>query len=171
MWMMWMGRNEWGHDSPVFEAVSGFKLSSHLKCYPSSVRGCLTHTAHIKAASLYIYTYTLTRIHTNEKLDSFNLGYAIKRQVCLIKNTTCVNVKVFTGRYLQKNILWCQFTDYRMKKKNQCFHSKWLKHWEKEVRHLPLQQWNTNAVQDGKNKFLCKPRITHSIVLERKLTF
>lgn len=56
------GRNERGHDSPVFEAVSGLKLSSHLKRYPSSVRGRLTHTAHIKAPFLYAHTHT----HVNQ---------------------------------------------------------------------------------------------------------
>lgn len=77
-----MGRNERGHDSPVFEVVSGLKLSSHLKWYPSSVRGRLTHTAHIKAPFLYthIHTHTLTNKH---KLHPHDLGYT------LLRNTHC----------------------------------------------------------------------------------
>lgn len=50
-WRRW--RSEGGHDSPVFQAVSSLELSPHLKCNPSSVRGCLTHTGHIKAHFLF----------------------------------------------------------------------------------------------------------------------
>lgn len=60
-------RNEQGHDSPVFEAVSGLELSSHLKCYPSSVRGRLTHTAHIKALFLFIHGDTHKHTTVNQK--------------------------------------------------------------------------------------------------------
>ena len=73
-WRKWsvaeMERNERGHDSPVFEAVSGLKLSSHLKCYPSSGRGRLTHTAHIKAPFLYTHTHIHTHWPINKPIKT-----------------------------------------------------------------------------------------------------
>lgn len=69
-----MERHEWGHDSPVFEVISGLKLSSHLKCYPSSVRGRLTHTAHIKALFLDTHAqthYSKTILLINDTIYSF----------------------------------------------------------------------------------------------------
>lgn len=56
-----------GHDSPVFEAISGLKLRSHLKCYPSSVRGHLTHAAHIKAVFLHSAKTQSTHMWTNNQ--------------------------------------------------------------------------------------------------------
>lgn len=68
-----MQRNEQGHDSPVFEAVSGLELSSNLKFYPSSGRGRLTHTAHIKASILCTHTHTHTNKHSDKKQCQYDL--------------------------------------------------------------------------------------------------
>ena len=83
-----MERNEGGHDSPVFEAVSGLKLSSHLKCYPSSGRGRLTHTAHIKAPFLYTHTHTHTHTLTNKQTYQ---NYTHMTLGTLLRNTHCVS--------------------------------------------------------------------------------
>lgn len=87
-----MQRNERGHDSPVFEAVSGLKLSSNLKFYPSSGRGRLTHTAHIKAPILCAHTHIYT--HTNEYIDKkqrlYDLVDTTENQIlCLAQSTIC----------------------------------------------------------------------------------
>lgn len=85
-----MRRNEQGHDSPVFEAVSGLELSSNLKFYPSSGRGRLTHTAHIKASILCTHTHTHTNKHSDKEQRQCDLADSTENQIlCLTKSTIC----------------------------------------------------------------------------------
>lgn len=85
-----MRRNEQGHDSPVFEAVSGLELSSNLKFYPSSGRGRLTHTAHIKASILCTHTHTHTNKHSDKEQCQYDLVGSTENQIlCLTKSTIC----------------------------------------------------------------------------------
>lgn len=76
-----MRRNEQGHDSPVFEAVSGLELSSNLKFYPSSGRGRLTHTAHIKASILCTHTHTHTNKHSDKEQRQYDLVGSTENQI------------------------------------------------------------------------------------------